>query len=100
MPFCRIVRIIAFIPIFSIVSFFSVWFYGAADYIAPIAQYYEGFAIVAIFFLYITYITPNEASRLQFYHDLERRGFRNKVKEPRQGSLRWFKASFNYSSIA
>ena len=77
-----------------------MWFYGATDYIAPIAQYYEGFAIVALFLLYITYITPNESSRLQFYYSIERQGFRGRVKEPRQGSLRWFKARSEYNRVA
>lgn len=87
-----IVRILAFSPIFSLCALFSVWFYGAASFITPIGQYYEGFAIVSVFLLYINYLTPDEKNRLAFFHDLERRKlFKSSQKKNDQGSLRWYK---------
>lgn len=54
----RIVWTPAIIAIFSI---FGVWFYDVAGYVKPIGEYYECFSLVAIFYLFIHYATPDDA---------------------------------------
>ena len=45
-------RIILFLPVFSVCALLSIAFYQADGYIAPGGQWYEGFAICALFLLY------------------------------------------------
>ncbi|KAL9111085.1 MAG: hypothetical protein Q9227_004518 [Pyrenula ochraceoflavens] len=84
------VRIIAFVPVYSVCSFFSVWFYDASGYLTPIGQYYEGFAITAMFLLYVEYVTPDEGTRAEFYRSLEHRGMTGR-KMSNRGSLGWYR---------
>ncbi|KAF2093146.1 hypothetical protein NA57DRAFT_61669 [Rhizodiscina lignyota] len=55
----QLVRIIWAPAVIAIFSFFGVWFYGAAGYVKPIGEWYECFALVPIFYLFIHYATPN-----------------------------------------
>lgn len=88
----QIVRIILFVPFVSSCCFWSIWFYAAAGFITPVAQCYEGFAITALFLLYVQLATPDERNRAQIFDNLERRWLNGKKKGD-NGSLRWFKVS-------
>ena len=78
----------------GVFSLFSVWFYNASWYLAPIPKIFEAFGLVSLFYLFVTYISPNETLREQFYDELERRDHRTgKPKKQGQGSLRWFHVS-------
>ena len=90
-----ITKIIGTMIIFGLLSFFSIVFFRLAPYLIPIAQFYEGFGMVSLFLLYITYLTPQDATREQFFDNLERRWMNGKKKDDR-GSLRWFRVSCVY----
>lgn len=89
----QILRIILFDVVFSISAFFSIYFYAAAGYIHPAAVYYEGFAMTAIFLLFVQLVCPNSQNRAQFFTSLERRWMNGKAKKGSKGSLRWFRVS-------
>ncbi|MCJ1230868.1 hypothetical protein MMC12_007542 [Toensbergia leucococca] len=85
----QIIRII-FVPmLFVIYNFFSVWFNRAAGYLEPVSLLYEALALVALFHLYVEYVSPNKTYREQYYDDLERQTRSGKAKHGK-GSLRWF----------
>jgi hypothetical protein len=86
----QLIRIIIVPAVFAIFSFFGLWFYDASNYLIPIADFYECFALVAIFYYIISVVTPNEDNnqRLEFFDQLE-----NKAKDGSVipgGSLKWF----------
>lgn len=89
-------RIILFVPFLSICCFFSVYFYGAQPFIIPVGQCYEGFAITAIFLLYVQLVTPDVSKRAHFFDQLERRWATGRSKGSK-GSLRWFQVSSSRS---
>jgi hypothetical protein len=39
-------------------TFFGVWFYDISGYLRPIGEYYECFGLVAIYYLFMVYVTP------------------------------------------
>ena len=86
----RIVRVLLFIPVFTITAFFSVWFYPASGFLVPIGEWYEGFGITALFLFYVAALEPNETRRADFFHNVERRWYNGKKKGD-GGSLRWFR---------
>jgi hypothetical protein len=55
----------------AIFSLFSAWFYHTAGYLKPIGEYYECFALVAIFFLFINYASPNNIRGIHPFQKLE-----------------------------
>lgn len=87
----RIIRIILFNVVFSIASFFGIFFYAASDYIHPLAVCYEGLAMTALFLLYVNLVCPDELDRAQYFTSLERKWINGKVKKGSSGSLRWFR---------
>ncbi|KIX99286.1 uncharacterized protein Z520_04862 [Fonsecaea multimorphosa CBS 102226] len=54
----QILRLIWTPAVFAIFSFFGVWHYNLANYLTPIAELYECFALIALFFLLIAYLAP------------------------------------------
>lgn len=86
----RILRIILFIPVMSLCALFSIYFYRTQGYLHPIATYDEGFAITALFLLYVQYVCPHPNGRAQYFSNLERRWFNGK-KKGTGGSLRWYR---------
>ncbi|KAI1611961.1 organic solute transporter Ostalpha-domain-containing protein [Exophiala viscosa] len=86
----QIVRILLWVPFYSICAFFSIYFYEAQGYVAALAQWYEGFSITALFLLYVHYVAPRQENRANFFHRLERRWMNGKKKGD-GGSLRWFR---------
>jgi hypothetical protein len=55
------VRIIWTPAIIAIFSIFGVWFYDVSGYVKPIGEYYECISLVALFYLFIHYATPDNA---------------------------------------
>ena len=88
----HIVRVSFTIPIMATFNLFMCWFYNASWYIEPLPQIVEAFGVVSLFYLFVTYVTPNETLREQFYDNIERQSRNGKPKQGRegQGSLRWF----------
>ena len=89
----QIVRIIFFAPVFVIFNWLALHFYGAAWALTPIAELYECFALVSIFYLFVLYVSPNEDNRESFFDQLQ--AFEKKTKDPiGGGSLRWFQITW------
>ncbi len=93
----QLIRIIIVPAAFAVFSFLGLWFYDASNYLIPIADFYECFALVAIFYYIITVVTPIEDSnqRLEFFYKLE-----NKAKDGSVipgGSLQWFSVRMTQS---
>jgi hypothetical protein len=89
----QLIRIIIVPAVFAIFSFFGLWFYNASNYLIPVADFYECFALVAIFYYIISVVTPNEDDdqRLAFFSQLENRAKDGSVIPG--GSLQWFSVS-------
>lgn len=87
----RILRIILFDVVLSVSAFFSTYFYISEGYVHPLAIYYEGFAMTAIFLLLVQYACPDPYDRAQYFTNLERHWVNGKVKKGSKGSLRWFR---------
>ncbi|KFZ08446.1 hypothetical protein V502_09349 [Pseudogymnoascus sp. VKM F-4520 (FW-2644)] len=86
----QIVLCIAFLPIFCVLNFFAGWFYRASAIIVPVLSVYTAKGLIAVFLLYIGYISPEENDRGTFYVGLERRAYNGNRKHDK-GSLRWFR---------
>ncbi|KAK6437418.1 hypothetical protein LTR95_006381 [Oleoguttula sp. CCFEE 5521] len=70
----QMVRIIAFVPRYSIIALFCVWFYHASGFLIPFGQWTEGLALTCLFLFYVEAASPQETQRLQFFDELERKG--------------------------
>ncbi len=66
----QIVRIILFVPLYSAVAFFSVWFYQLGDFLVPYGQLMEGMGVNAIFLLYLEIANPGARAQEDFYRNL------------------------------
>lgn len=54
----QLVRI-SIVPAFiSVFCFFGIWFNGTSGFLKPIGEYYESFALVSVFLLFLTFATP------------------------------------------
>jgi hypothetical protein len=84
----QLVRTILVPASFSIFGFFALTFYHASEYLVPVADLYEAFALLAFFFFMIITVTPDEDQRLAFFAKLERKTRRGKVIPG--GSLGWY----------
>jgi hypothetical protein len=73
----QIFRIVSTPVVFTIVAAISTHVYQAAEYLEPLANWYEALALASLFLLYVQYVTPDATSRNAFFQNLE-------------GSLRWF----------
>jgi hypothetical protein len=63
---------VAFMPaVFALFSFFCIWFYDEQGYLVPVADLYESFALVGIFYYIINVVTPDESKRLSFFRGLK-----------------------------
>ncbi|KAL8637555.1 MAG: hypothetical protein Q9228_005187 [Teloschistes exilis] len=85
-------RVIFVIPLIATFNVFIVWFYDASWYLRPFPDIMEAFGVVSLFVLFVTYVTPDQSSREQFYDSIEqqdRHGKKVPGKEG-QGSLEWF----------
>ncbi|ETI26594.1 hypothetical protein G647_03372 [Cladophialophora carrionii CBS 160.54] len=84
----QIFKIVSTPLIFTIVAVISTHTYHAADYLEPLANLYEGFALASLFLLYVQYVTPDVTTRDAFFQSLEKKGKNGGVTPG--GSLRWF----------
>ena len=66
----RISRVIAFLPVYAIGAFISIYLYRVQPYVAPVPDYYEGFSVVAIFLLFVTFIAPDDLTREHVLNDI------------------------------
>lgn len=90
----QIVRIILFAPVFAIFNFFALWIYDVSWILLPFPELYECFALVAMFYLMVLYVSPDEENRKAYFHHLQRLGrYSQKAKHDR-GSLRWFQVTW------
>jgi hypothetical protein len=87
----NLIRAIMVPAIFAIFSFFAVWFYDDAAYLAPCADLYECFALVAFFYYMVQVVAPDDEKRLSFFSQLEVRGKDGQAVAG--GSLGWFYVS-------
>lgn len=90
----QMIRVILFDVVFSITSFFSIYFYGSAVYNHAWAVYYESFAMVALFLLYVQLVCPDPNDRAQYFSNLQRLWYNGKTKKGSDGSLRWFRVRY------
>lgn len=63
----HIIRIVAMIPVYSIISFLSYRFYKEAIYYETIRDCYEAFVLYSFFILLLTYLgddTPSQRSKM------------------------------------
>lgn len=81
-------RIIIFDVVFTLTSFFSIYFYGSAVYNHAWAQYYEGLAMTALFLLYVQLLCPDPNQRAQYFANIPRKAG---GKVTGNGSLGWFR---------
>lgn len=89
----QMIRIILFDVVFSITSFFSIYFYNSAVYNHAWSTFYEGLAMTALFLLYVQLLCPEIDHRAQYFHDLPKTTIRGKVRKGAGGSLNWFRVS-------
>jgi len=86
----HIIRILFTPFIFGLFSFLSLCFYETAEYLGPLAGLYEVFAVVAIFLLFLAYVSPDPAEYATTFTNLERRTSIKQTTIHGDGSLRWF----------
>jgi hypothetical protein len=89
----QIVRIILFVPIYSQLAFWGLWFYHSNGYLVPLGQCYEGLALIALFVLYVQLVAPFASYRDAFLGLLERRWIFGSQKHDR-ASRGWFRVSW------
>ena len=92
----QVIRIIFFPVVYSVLSALSIVDYKVAQYMQPLIELYETFALASLFLLFIEYVAPDEHTRDQYFDTLECR----KPKSPfipskgfrvvPGGSRKWF----------
>ena len=101
-----IIRVLFMVPIYSVVSFLSYYFYTRAVYFEVIRDCYEAFAIASFFSLLCAYIAPDLHNQKNYFRKLQPRnwvppinyfkrccgGERGIWRTPRSG-LTWFNVS-------
>lgn len=86
----QLIRIIWTPAIFAFFSFFGVWHYNIAYYLAPLAQLYEAFALIAVFYLLIAYLAPSTfRGQLEYFATHPKDGVVTQVQD-----LRWFQSTY------
>ena len=63
------------VPIYSVVSFLSYFFYTRAVYFEVIRDCYEAFAIASFFSLLCSYIAPDLHNQKEYFRKLQPRGW-------------------------
>jgi hypothetical protein len=84
----QILRIIALPVFYSLFNFLALCWYRTYQFIQPLSQVYESFAIAALFFLILEWVCPEGTDREKFFPFKDKKGV---VVEG--GSLAWFKVS-------
>ena len=109
----RIMKICGLIPLYSLISFLSVAFPKAYNYLDPWLEFFQSIALVSFFLLLCEFVSPNEDKRTVFFAALEPpEDTGSKPKKPRPGAvpktpeerLQWYRkkwvALFQYPVIA
>lgn len=91
----QIIRIAFLPPLYSIMSFFTIYSYPDSLYLKPAQDLYEPVALASLFFLYTEFAAPDPATRETYFAELENRRkiggrFSKKYEAVPGGSLRWF----------
>lgn len=84
---------------YSVCAFFSIYFYEAEKHLHLFATYYEGFAMTALFLLYVFLVCPNVTDRAQYFTNLDRKLFNGRAKRNSHGSLRWFRVRASHGQM-
>lgn len=71
----HIIRILAMIPIYAIISFISYWDYWHAIYWQVLRDCYEAFAIASFFTLLCHYIEPTLHDQKDYFRKLKPRNW-------------------------
>ena len=94
----QIIRIIATPVIFALLSVLAILSYDAANYIIPLRDIYETFALASLFLLFVEYVAPNKDTRDAYFFNLENRRNRGTMFSRSKGydvipggSLKWFR---------
>lgn len=90
----QLVRIILFAPIFAIFNFFALRIYNVSWILTPFSELYECFALVAVFYLMVLYVSPDEDDREMFFQRIQRLGHYSQQPKHNGGSLRWFQVTW------
>lgn len=69
----QIIRIIFFPPVYATLSAISIINYEVAQYMRPLIELYETFALAALFMLFVEYVAPDSHTRMPFFATLENR---------------------------
>jgi hypothetical protein len=94
----QIIRIIFTPVVFAALSVLAILNYNAANYLTPLQDLYEGFALASLFLLFTQFVAPDEDTREAYFFNLENRKKRgSKFSRSKEydvvpgGSLMWFK---------
>ena len=90
-----ILRIVFTPVVFATTNLLAIAFYSAAQYLTPIADLYEAFALASLFLLFVQYIAPDSQSHNTFFSELENKSRKGEVSPG--GSLNWFNVSIDLS---
>jgi hypothetical protein len=83
-----IIRILVMIPIYSVVSFFSLLFYQKAVYLELLRNCYEAYVVASFFTLMCHYVAPNLHEQKAYFRKLQPNPWifpLVRVKPPRSG---------------
>lgn len=69
----QIIRIIFTPVVYAVISCLSIIDYSVTKYLQPLINLYEGFALTALFLLFVEYVAPDEHARMSFFASLENR---------------------------
>jgi hypothetical protein len=81
----QIFRITLTPMIFTVVAVISIHSYNAAEYLEPLANLYEAWALTSLFLLYVHYIVPKGTTKEVFFDSVLHAG-----KGEAKSSLKWF----------
>ena len=70
-----IIRVLFMVPIYSVVSFLSYYFYTRAVYFEVLRDCYEAFAIASFFSLLCAYVAPDLHDQKDYFRKIRPRGW-------------------------
>jgi hypothetical protein len=85
----QILRIISMPVWFTIVALIVLHVYKAAQYVEPLANLYEAYAMASLFLLYVHYVAPEAHTRAEFFQNLQT--MTKSGAAAAGGSLHWFR---------
>jgi hypothetical protein len=87
-----IIRILAMIPIYSIISFFSLLFYQKGVYLELLRNCYEAYVIASFFTLMCHYVAPNLHEQKEYFRNVQPKPWVFPLEwiKPPRSRLTWF----------